>query len=73
MHFASAEGDSKSKGCSISVKEIGRKNQSNQCTIFFDQMLRLFFLWLVFEGSVYCFGKPTDVNDSWIRYVRAIQ
>ena len=33
MHFASAEGDSKSKDCSISVKEIGRKKQSNQCTI----------------------------------------
>ena len=25
---------------------------------------------LLFEGGAYFFGKPGDVNDSWIRYVR---
>ena len=35
---------------------------------FFDQMLRL-----LFKDGVYFFGKPADINDSWIRYVRAIQ
>ena len=28
------------------------------------------FVWLLFEGGVYFFGKPGDINDSWIRYVR---
>ena len=23
----------------------------------------------LFEGSVYFFGKPGDINDGWIRYV----
>ena len=43
-------------------------------------MLWLFFffllhvsVWLLFEGGVYFFGRPTDINDSWIRYVRAMQ
>ena len=25
--------------------------------------------WLLFEGGVYFFGKPADINDGWIRYV----
>ena len=28
--------------------------------------------WLLFEGSVYFFGKPADINDDWIRYMGAI-
>ena len=28
---------------------------------------------LLFEAGVYFFGKPTEINDCWIRYVRAIQ
>ena len=46
---------------------------------FFDQtpQLLLFFtarlVRLLFEGGVYVFGKPTDINNCWIRYVRAIQ
>ena len=27
------------------------------------------FVWLLFEGGIYFFGKPGDI-DSWIRYVR---
>ena len=26
--------------------------------------------WLLFEGSVYWFGKPGDTNNDWIRYER---
>ena len=35
--------------------------------------------WLLFEGGYYLrvanyfLGKPTDINDSWIRFVQAIQ
>ena len=25
------------------------------------------FVWLLFEGSVYFFGKPRDINDGWIK------
>ena len=28
---------------------------------------------LLSEGGIYFSRKPTDINDSWIRYVRAIQ
>ena len=28
------------------------------------------FVRLVFEGGVYFFGKPGDINNGWIRYVR---
>ena len=28
---------------------------------------------LLFEGGIYFSGKPTDINDSWIRYVQVIQ
>ena len=31
------------------------------------------FVRLLFEGSVYFFGKSADTNNGWIRYVRAIQ
>ena len=27
------------------------------------------FMWLLFEGNVYFFGKPGGINDGWIRYV----
>ena len=31
-------------------------------------------MWLQFEGCVFFFiEKPADINDGWIRYVRAIQ
>lgn len=45
----------------------------------FDQMPRTFFflllvfVQLLFEGGIQVFGKPTDVNDGWIRYIQAIQ
>ena len=25
------------------------------------------FVWLLFKGGVYFFGKPRDINDGWIR------
>ena len=28
------------------------------------------FVRLLFEGSVYLFGKPGDINDGWIGYKR---
>ena len=28
------------------------------------------FVRLLFEGGVYFFGKPGDINNGWIRYVR---
>ena len=28
------------------------------------------FMRLLFEGGVYSFGKPGDINDGWIRYVQ---
>ena len=31
------------------------------------------FVRLLFKGGAYFFGKPTDINDGWIRYVQAIQ
>ena len=37
-------------------------------TFFAARLVRL-----LFEGSVYFFGKPTDINNGWIRYVRVIQ
>ena len=48
-------------------------------TYFFDRTPRLLLfllhisVWLLFEGGFYFFGKPADINDSWIRYVQAIQ
>ena len=30
------------------------------------------FVWLVFKDGIYFFGKPGDINDGWIRYVRVI-
>ena len=30
-------------------------------------------MWLPFKGGVYFIGKPADINDSWIGYVRATQ
>ena len=31
------------------------------------------FMRLSFEGSIYFFGKPTSINNGWIRHIRAIQ
>ena len=31
------------------------------------------FIWILFEGGVYFFEKPADINEGWIRYVQAIQ
>ena len=31
------------------------------------------FLLLTFEGGVYFFGKPVEINEGWKRYVWAIQ
>ena len=28
------------------------------------------FVWVLFEGGAYFFGKPGDINEGWIRYVR---
>ena len=28
------------------------------------------FVWLLFEGGIYFFGKPGDINDGWIGYER---
>ena len=39
-------------------------------TIFYSLLV---IVWLLFEGGVYFFGKPADINDGWIRYVQAIQ
>ena len=49
---------------------------------FFDQApwLLFFFLlltgiWgrLLFEGGIYFFGKPADINNSWLRYIQVRQ
>ena len=37
-----------------------------QATIYFAVR----FVWLLFEGGIYFFGKPGGINDSWIRYKR---
>ena len=43
---------------------------------FFDQtpwllfFSLLVFLWLLFGGSVYFFGKSADINDGWIKYAQ---
>ena len=41
---------------------------------FFDQTATIYFaarfMWLLFKDGVYFFGKPGDINDSWIRYTR---
>ena len=48
-------------------------------TYFFNQMPQLLFILLhvfvrlLFEGGVYFFGKPSDTNNSWIRYIQTIQ
>ena len=45
---------------------------------FFDQTLRLLFilllvfLQLLFEGGIYFFGKPVDINDGRRRYAQVI-
>ena len=40
---------------------------------FFNQTPQLAcFARLLFEGGVYFFWKPADINNSWIRYVWAI-
>ena len=41
-------------------------------TIFFcgSHLVRLLFKGgCYFEGGVYFFGKPTDINNGWIRYM----
>ena len=44
---------------------------------FFDQtpwllfFSLLVFLWLLFGGSVYFFGKSVGINDGWIKYAQA--
>ena len=42
-----------------------------------DAMATIFLLHLsvqlLFEGSVYLFGKPADINNRWIKYIQAIQ
>ena len=46
---------------------------------FFNQTLQLLFYFaarfvrLLFEGSVCSFGKPGDINDGWIGYIRLRQ
>ena len=30
-------------------------------------------LWLLLEVGIYFLGKPADLNDGWMRYIRAIQ
>ena len=34
----------------------------------FLQSIFFSLLPLLFEGSVYFFGKPTDINDGWMRH-----
>ena len=42
---------------------------------FFDELPRLLFcsllvfVQLLFEGGIYFFRKPADINDGWIRYI----
>ena len=28
--------------------------------------LLLVFVWLLFEGGIYLFGKPAHINDGWM-------
>ena len=39
--------------------------QSDTTATIFSMLV---FVWLVFEGNVYFYGKATDINDGWIRY-----
>ena len=45
-------------------------NREQICTVFLQSdtaatifFLLLTFVWLLFKGGVYFFGKPTDIND----------
>ena len=62
---------------------MGKQGIELLCILyFFDQMPQLLFFfcclfcaatirgWLLIEGGVYFFGKPGDINDGWIRYIR---
>ena len=58
---------------SVPVREV------SMCVFLQSDRLLFFFCctfgaatiqgWLLFEGDVYFFGKPADINDGWIRYV----
>ena len=36
-------------------------------------LLFINFVWLLFKGGIYFFRKPNSINNSWIRYIQAIQ
>ena len=67
-----------SSSCS-NKKSYKRQSRTLMGSVFLwsDAMATICFagrsVQLPFEGSVYFFGKPADVNDGWIRYVRAVQ
>ena len=50
--------------------------QETRQPYFFDQIPRLLFFrcsllcGYLLEGGVYFFGKPADIDDGWIKYVR---
>ena len=37
------------------------------------RLLAAHSVWLLFEGGVDFIEKPADINDSWIKYIQAIQ
>ena len=62
-------------------KACGCQQQLNKVQYFFDQTpwLLLFLplafvrLHVVFKDGIYFFGKPADINNSWIKYEQVIQ
>ena len=56
---------------SIALRENPRMSNSNlQSDVVATIYFAAYFVWLLFKGSVYFFGKHGDINNSWIRYVR---
>ena len=53
----------------ISIVDTVFLRSDAAATIYFA----VHFVWLLFEGGVYLFGKPGDINNGWIRYERVRQ
>ena len=57
-------------------QKSGQEQFHKELPYFFDQTTRLLgarFCEATIQGRRYFIGKPADINDGWIRYIRAIQ
>ena len=59
----------KALSCPYSVTTKGGQEQFPGKTLGYSLQVSV---WLLLEGGVYFIGKPADINDGWIRYVRTI-